>query len=65
MSRYEILLTGCLLTKVTTSVINRYTEENDRGEKVSTVAKITKDMETASTVGLIGLGLLRVIPKLF
>lgn len=65
MSRYDIMLTGCLITKVTTSVINRYTENNERGEKVSTIGKVIDDLDTISTVGLAGLCLLRLYPKLF
>lgn len=65
MTRYDILLTGCIATKITTSIINRYTEENERGEKSTTIGKVVDDIDSIATVGLVGLGLIRIYPKLF
>ena len=60
MSLFNILLTGCVGTKVLTSTLGRYTSEDEYGRKTSTVGKIVDDLDTVSTIGMTSLCILRL-----
>ena len=62
MSLFNIILTGFVGTKVVTSTINRYTENDDNGKKATTFGKIIDDLDTISTIGTISMCILKLYP---